>query len=126
MKIKCFNHYFCDKCSATTLLPRRYELCEECDKILNNQETDLEKFIKLVDGWGLMNDVRQHVRNQHKRPYVFSCDETQTYSINFLSEAWVFDWNENFLFIENVEYDDYLHRGGDLKSFSGREHLYED
>lgn len=78
------------------------------------EPTDFQKFINLLDEWGLVNrELNVYQNEQTQRVYVFN-------------EVWTFDKNGKFLFIEDVEYDTFFHRGGEVNQFSGREYLHED
>ncbi len=77
--------------------------------------TDMEKFLHLMDDWGLVNEELS----------VYQCEDTQTHRIYIFAEVWTFDMNGEFLYIHDTEYDDYLHKGGERMPYSGREHLHE-
>jgi len=81
------------------------------------EPTDFRKFLNLLDVWGMVGENLQVLENE----------EMQTKIVWILNGSWVFDVNdESFLYVEDVEYDNYLHRGGKFNHSSGREHLYED
>lgn len=91
--------------------------------------TDLEKFEQLMLEWGLIDKGQQHYHHIYdkERPYIYHCSDSRTLSINAFTEVWYFDMEGKFLYIEETYNGDYLHRGGEAKSLTGREHFeYED
>jgi len=64
--------------------------------------TDLDKFLSLLDEWGLVNE------NLH----VYENEEDQCKHVWAFTDSWVFDKDGKFLYIHDVEFDTYLHRGG--------------